>query len=273
MTRILITGDVLRPGQEGNIAFLWAALHDRVTETFGVVPELVTGRPLGWHEWCQARIHGTHLYRQAWGYADLVIGFELPPAARGAVIHSINLRRHPLRFDARHVPFSVTTSWDMELTSPPLALRVPVVSAVQDVAAADDCAIMLQVASDAALLDGTKLLEPHELAEEMIRACAPHDRVWLVPHPQEPDTPWRNVLQRVLPAAKVGRQVAVWPGTAYEAMATMRHMVTVSSSTGFEAPFFGCKPTFLRLPPPPSAPYDLRDRKLWIELALGLVHA
>lgn len=266
--KIVITGDFLRPGQEGNIAFFWAAISRNVRAHFEVEPELVTGRPLTWDQWRHARLESPNLYRQAWEGADLIIGFELPPALRVRAAQPwINIRRHPLRFDARQVPFSFTTSFTTsfmgtaEMEAAPLQLQIPRLTPIQGVAAADDIAIMLQVSSDAALLEGTELLKPGQLWLEFSDVVR-HNRVWLVPHPQEPHNEWRQML-----ACSLAPLVAVWPGTAYEAMATMKRMVTVSSSTGFEAPYFGCTPIFLRPPAPPSAPYDLRDAKLWAELA------
>lgn len=259
--RIVITGDILRPGQDGNICFLWAALAGLVSATFGTRAELVRGRPLAWDEWLLAQRDGAESYGAAWEGADLVIGFELPPAAKEAAPAWIDIRRHPFRFDQTDVAFSFNTSFGGRVFSAqPMRFELPRVKA--SLGLSEDIAIMLQVASDASLIKagGVTLYQPADLTEDFAKVC--HEQaVWIVPHPQEPHGAWREALLRAIPRAKV------WAGTAYEAMTSMKRMVTISSSTGFEAAWFGCAATFLKQPEAPSHPYELRSPALWRELA------
>ncbi len=262
--RIIITGDVLRPGQEGNIAFLWAALRDRVQGIFCQDVELVMARPLAWNDWRFAQMHSTERYGAAFGAADLVIGFELPAAARRAAKAWIDIRRHPLRFDSRQVAFSFRTSFPSvlrggEFQTQPLKLSVPRVKITGG--CGRDLAIMLQMESDASLLHGIELLRANDHAPRFARLAGDNAGVWIVPHPNEPVNSWVSAVQAAIPRAKL------WPGTAYEAMSSMPWMHTVSSSTGFEASHFGCSPIFLHQPEAPSAPFDLVDVNLWRELA------
>jgi hypothetical protein len=102
---------------------------------------------------------------------------------------------------------------------------------------------MCQVHSDAALIYKDRLVNPLSFEIEKIS--------WIVPHPLEPDGPFVEQLVNLFPKAYVTNE------PAYSLMPKVEKVVTISSSTGYEAPLFGCKVKFLMKPRIFSSPKDL----------------
>lgn len=246
--RIAVTGSLFRPGQEGNISWLYAAIKRYLP---GAV--VVRSNPLPWQEWLQHRTRGGENYQRIFGCFDLVVGFELPPALKQVCPRWVEVRRHPYRWS--DPVWCVRASFPLATQAVPLPL--PTAAPVKW--GPGDTCFTTQVVSDVSMLhsDESRLLTPEELMPEMMDVLKEYEVVWVVPHPLDPHGPWVTSLLP-LPNTKL------WMGTAYEAMAASRTMHTISSSTGYEAPFFDCIPYFFRKPADGyGEPVDISDPLLW----------
>lgn len=243
--KVAITGSLYRPGGESNIVWLYTAIH-----RFFPKASLVRARPLPWDEWVSHRLHAVESYRQILGEYDLVIGFELPPAAQQACKKWVSVDLHPHRWG---MPM-----WSVQanflITRPKYHYPRPILH--KEKSPPTETCFTTQVSSDATLLDGVNLILAEHRIAEITAKLSTYQRVWVVPHPLEPNGPWVTALL-TMPNA------LLYPGTAYEAMEEMQTMWTISSSTGHEAPFFKCAPNFLGTPKVYSDPVDITDPRLW----------
>jgi hypothetical protein len=245
MLRVAISGEFLRPGQEGNIAWFYTVLKNYLP-----FPFLVQGRPLSFEEWIFARLDDKELYRDAFRDYDLVIGFEMHEAARDAAKKWVNIKRHPYRWSMPLWSLQASFPVDVLYVIPPNPGLVPK-------RGPEESCFMTQVSSDATLLKDYGIVYPDALLPEIILKTKDYETLWIVPHPMEQTGIWVSGLLVALPNARV------WRGTAYEAMADLRTMYTASSSTGWEAPFFGCNPHLFLKSGPFSRPCDISNPALW----------
>ena len=121
-----------------------------------------------------------------------------------------------------------------------------------------------QVSWDATLVRGGRFIRPEDVIERIRAVAAAHDDFLVVPHPVEVENVWANAILRHVPKAKLS------PEPAYPTMARSRKVLTVTSSTGFEAPYFGCEAEFLSQPPEVSCPVRIDNRELWTSIAESL---
>jgi hypothetical protein len=255
--RPVITGDVNRPGQHINILALYARINDAVRCSFEITPRLELGTPLEFNDWVAAFEAGTFPVD-----GDVLIGFELPPCAK-IDRNWIDIRRHPIRFADEF--YSITSNidavsraaWGYQRTIPrPRALAVK---------SAHILILTLQVHNDASLLRGGRFLRPWDVIVPLREWANVTQRVEIVPHPLEPVSPWFDYLLDSLPNA-----VVVEPG-AYPAMARSWQMLTVSSSTGVEAPHFDCAAHFLWREPEHGPPVNIDNFDMWKAIARACV--
>lgn len=255
--RIAVSGEFLRPGQVGNIRWLHTLLS-------AVLPQqqlhMVLGvqySPWTYDAWARGRIDAVDNYREGLGGFDLVIGFELEWAARRACKEWVNIHRHPFRWSNALTTWSVQASFPFEEV--PLEITPPLLTRPKR--GVEEVCFTAQVSSDASMLerDGPLPITPQRSIAGIWDLVKHYKRLHVVPHPCEQSGPWV--------AALLGLPNAVpWEGTAYEAMEEMQNMYTVTSSTGFEAPFFRCEPHFIYPPPTFSQPMDITDRALWANI-------
>lgn len=241
----------LRPGQDGNITWL-----STVLAATGVFPDarVVRGRPYTWDVWLRAR--GTPaaecVYTGAFVDYDLVVGFELSSSAKVAARHWVDVRFHPYRWS--RVVWSVETSFSF--TFPRVDMPRP--EWVPKRGPWETC-FTTQVSSDATLLMGHSLITADDARTTLEKVASEHKVFHVVPHPLEQEGPW-VAMALALPNAKL------WTRTAYEALAEHQSMWTINSSTGYEAPHFGCGANFLGPRHKFSHPYDVSDKAFWTAL-------
>lgn len=255
--RIVIAGDVQRPGQEINILRLFARLARVFLDLTGELPDVVTGPPLEWPRWLQGYEAGA--FPALGGDDTLVVGFELPPCAKRHLPAWVDVRLHPIRFAGELYGIrSNLPHVDAVVAAHQVAVEGPGPSPV-DATRYTEAVFCLQVHSDASLISGGRLVGWADVREQALRWAAPFERIHLIRHPLEPRSPWIAPMLAELRAV-------LCPLSAYEAMARHSHMATASSSTGVEAPHFGCEPTFLLRRPDAPPPVHLDDRELWREI-------
>ena len=239
--KIALTVDPLRPGQDQNLPW-FAAI---VAPLLGGDVRAVAPQAADWHDWLVARFSDRLGYADAIGECDLIVGFELPPAVREGATPWIDVRRHPKCYDPARVGFSIRASFATEealaLAEAP-APRLPFIAPVEGVRL--DTVFALQVRGDAQMLVPPGRLVVADDVIPALKALAEESVLWLAPHPQDPATDWIGAIQDAIPGAEV------WRRGTYAAMASMRRLVTWTSSCGFEAPDFGCNATFLGKPFP-----------------------
>ena len=264
--RCVITGDVQRPGQQDNILRLYAVLGSLLAEAFGTWPELQAGEPLEHEAWMQAYEAGPYPVMTD----DLVIGFELPPCARRTLPRWIDLRVHPVRF----LDFRGPTAWNLfglrsnvpgvEEAAARFAVEVrrPKFDPVPGLRGAG--VFTCQVQHDASLLRDGRFIAPADVWPALVEWAARFPRVLVCPHPAEPEGPWPKTLLRDLPHAVAA------PVPTYQALASVDAMCTVSSSTGVEAYYFNCEPTFLYRAPDAPPPVRLETPGLWHDIAAAI---
>lgn len=264
--RCVITGDVLRPGQDQNILRLYAYVAPFVADAFGEWPELRIGEPIDHQEWIRTYESGPYPVTTD----DLVIGFELPPCAKRSLPRWVDVRVHPLRF----LGVRGHAGWDLfgirsniagiEEAAARVAVNVPRPNFKAVRALRDAAVFTCQVHNDASMIRDGRLLTPADVWPQLIRWASRFGRVVVCPHPAEPEGPWPTILLRDLPHAQRAEV------STYQALASVEEMCTVSSSTGIEAPYFGCRPTFLYRPPDAPPPIRLATPELWREIAAAV---
>ena len=244
----MISGDIYRRGQDHNINQLAAVVAPYLEQW---EPRVVLPRPLPWLAWLDRFDAGPYEFG-----ADVLIGFELPPAARRHPAW-IDVRLHPLRFAGRfwsvrsNIPGvnEAVAAHGVEIEPPAAEAKVEGLSC-----------FTCQVSWDASLVRGGRFIRPEDVIQR-IRAVAANSREFLiVPHPVEPDSVWADAILALIPKAKLS------PEPAYPTMAKSSRLVTVTSSTGFEAPYFGCEAEFLSEPPEFSCPVRTDSRELWASI-------
>lgn len=248
--RVAITGEFLRPGQEGNIAWLWEVLRRYFPH-----PEIVTEEPLQFQDWVATRLLDNGRYIRAFKPYDLVVGFELHEGALACAKRYVNIRRHPFRWTGLPM-WCIQTSFPVTL--PQVGFLLP---SVKPVPGYEGVCFTTQVGSDASMLHGTSFVTPGDVWPKVEEVARNTPTLWVCPHPLERDGFWVQSLL-LFPNAKL------WPFSTYQALASLHHVYTISSSTGWEAPYFGCLPTFLHPGGPPTfgPPRDIGDPNLWQEI-------
>jgi hypothetical protein len=235
--KILVTGDIYRAGQTTNI--------ERLASMLSVQAETMTGTGLPFMDWLDRQQWGPYPFR---GY-DLVVGFELPVWVRDQAYPWIDVRRHPLRFDSRDL-WSVMSNRDAigvvveahGVTVEPRSLpREP---------ATGEAAFMCQTVCDVAMLDGTRVIRPDDVLPAVIEFARRFRVLHVVPHPAEKSTVWPDAVRRAVPNAALA-----WAG-AYDVMHWTDEILTISSSTGVEAPYFGARTNWIKGPMPHSQPVE-----------------
>lgn len=261
ITRVLITGDIFRPNQWANLFWFWTAIHWHVQEAFKVVPEFKTmAKDTSFDEWLRLRDE-PDVYLKEYDNPDLLIAFELPPAIKRTKIPWIDIRLHPYRWDPKAILWSVQTSEDFDKRDlPTVFVRPP--DPIPNSERSDDVCFTLQMPHDAQLFRENTEYSPLDFVPT-IKEIIGERRLQICPHPQATDSDWALQLLAAIPNS------AIWWKGAYNAMATMRDMITLSSSTGFEAEHFGCKAHFLLSVDDPGPPRDIADVNLWLALAKG----
>lgn len=262
--RIVLTGDTFRPGQQRNIAHLARTVGPALDPRIPF--EVHLGHPLEFDAWVEGYFtNRMHMPER------LVIGFELPPGFRFSLEHWIDIRVHPLRFLPKRrwsveASDSMRGAIDRAVGQHCVWVERPAVKPIE-VGESTAC-LTLQVQHDAALIGKDGLLQPADVMPELRAFAERFDRLLVVPHPEQPHNDWRDAVLEQIPNA----EPTLFP--AYTVMSSVREMVTVSSSTGFEAPWMGprpgCRPTVLR--PPwwqPSAPIDITSRAFWAAVLEG----
>jgi len=249
---IVISGDIYRRGQDHNINQL-AAFVTPYLERWK--PRVVPTRPLPWLTWLERFDVGPYEFN-----ADILIGFELPPGAKRHPAW-IDVRIHPLRFAGRfwsvrsNIPgvSDAVAAHEVRLEPREAAPKV-------DGLACFTC----QVSWDATLVRGGKFIRPEDVIERIRAVAAGSSEFLVVPHPVEIENVWANAILTHVPKAKLS------PSLAYPTMARSQRLLTVTSSTGFEAPYFGCDAEFLSQPPEVSCPVRIDSRELWASIAESL---
>jgi hypothetical protein len=249
--KIAISGEFLRPGQDGNISWLYSTLW-RMLVAKGHSTHFISGRPKSFFEWVALRNEGASEYCDAFGSFDLLIGFELSQAAKKACTKWINIRRHPIRWG--YPLWSVESSYPVNKGIP--RAKIPPLPFRSQRTGWNWSCFTTQVSSDAALLGREGIIEPGHLLERIKEYTKCFEVLHVVPHPLEKEGPWVSALMS-LPNARL------WTEGAYRALAVHNTCFTVSSSTGYEAPFFGCLPTFLLPPENFGEPRDISNPNLW----------
>lgn len=260
--RILVTGDVYRHGQQLNIQ----RLYDQVAHHLAPLGSVECGNEeaMPWLDW----LGGYEDRSIPTDGSDLVVAFELPSTWM-MTVPWIDVRMHPLRFDG--------VRWSVRSNVPGVAevvrgmARFPAKrpSAAEKTVA--DCCFTCQVPFDASLIYNGRMIQPGDVMPAIMEFAAPLERLLVVPHPADPFDVWGRAILEAVPNAVRAE------GTAYDTMARCGRMLTVSSSTGFEAPYFDCIPRFLAEPPAVSDPVDVESAELWAGIVEALagepVHA
>lgn len=249
---MVISGDIYRRGQDHNINQLAAFVAPYLEQW---KPRVMLTRPLPWLAWLERFDAGPYEIN-----ADILIGFELPPAAKRHPAW-IDVRLHPLRFAGRF--------WSVRSNIP----------GVSDAVAAHEIKLeppeaknkiegrgcfTCQVSWDASLVRGGKFIRPEDVIERIRAVAANYSDFLVIPHPVETENVWAKAILKYVPKSKLS------PMLAYPTMARSHKLLTVTSSTGFEAPYFGCEAEFLSEPPEVSCPVRIDNRELWASIAESL---
>lgn len=245
----MVSGDIYRRGQDHNINQL-AEVVVPCLERWK--PRVMLTRPLPWLAWLERFDAGPYEFD-----ADILIGFELPPAAKRHPAW-IEVRLHPLRFAGRfwsvcsNIPgvSDVVAAHEVKVEPPGAEPKVEGLAC-----------FTCQVSWDSALVRGGRFIHPEDVIERVRAVAAAHDEFLVVPHPVEVENVWANAILRHVPKSKLS------PELAYPTMARASKLLTVTSSTGFEAPYFGCEAEFLSQPPEVSGPVRIDNRELWASIS------
>ena len=248
MAKIVFTVDGRRPGQHVNLA----AFADRLVgpmQRAGHTVRVTAQEPFTKEEWLD-RFDDHQSWALPGGVADdeIVAGFELPPVAlRRYGDRAINLRWHPLRFTGcmqiqNQALQSVLAKWLM-----------PVIPRPKVTPARGNALFACQVRDDVAVynLNSARPFAAADFQLALQQAFARYERVFVRPHPQDPDSPWVAHLMDTFANAEL-----VAGGSPYAAMESAERVISVSSSMLAEAPYFGAE----ALPLVPGMLPDTRNR-------------
>jgi hypothetical protein len=249
MKKVTITGDVNRPGQHQNIRGLYRRLFP-VLYDVGVLSQVRHGSPLSHDEWMRG--YETGEFPEI---AGIVIGFELPPCAKRRFSRWIDVRRHPIRFTGEYYSITSNAEGVAEVVA---RSAVEVGRPTVDESLRDNSGVLcLQVPSDASLILGTRFAQWSDIRDRVLEWARDLDYVSIAPHPLARVTTWLEEALLDIPHSGESRF------DTYTMLARCRKMATACSSTGVEAPYFGCEPTFLLYEPVYSPPVLLNDHALW----------
>lgn len=240
----------------GEIERLLDPIRPAVAAAFRVEDWLPPPMPwLQWLEWRDLAEPGEFAHP-----GHVLIGYDLPPALRRPPVRWVDLGQHPCRFAGQW--WSVVDSagpldaWaldeaglnDLVAPLPPQARRE------EDLGGGVFAA---QVSFDGALMYRGRPIRPADVIEGLRAFAHRFDRLVVAPHPLEPEGPWVAAALD-LPRAELAAE------PTYDLLRRVREVCTVTSSVGAEAPYFGCRTTYLSAPRPYGAPLrTLADPRLW----------
>lgn len=258
--------------QRGNVEWLHEMLLAPLQQTTGLQPELdhlfrradaaplldaiaaaaIDGHPseLWARGFDSAELLNAHFGELLKHYdRSLVLGFELSPGFR-AILQSrgiayVDFEVHPIRF-MPDLMFCVNSNLE------------PLMTRLETLCIADECirlqaslmrarqrktgvwngapALLFtaQVARDRSMIQDSRMVSLADYADEFLAEASRHQLVVAKPHPLQPfDPPTREVLAQV-------PDLRLYEGNLYDLLASGRvgKLITLSSSSGFEAPYF-----------------------------------
>ena len=282
---IVVLGDMLRPGFDSapggvdrQIGWLHLALRRQLTAAAGLpvsclpasdpqiaalIPAL---RPT--HEaldfWaenftaCPSALAGVLRARLCRSFC---VGYEMPPYLTALLdeigTSYLDLRVHPIRF-MDDLLFAARASCDptreclagLAVPRPEVVATAGLREAMLRLAGAPalppDCLLVLgQQRWDGSQIESGGFLDPETARGTIAKLCAQHAHVLLKPHPGGADGPLLDLVRRLRPDAVTTRE------NVYRLLAApeVAHVLSVNSSAGEEAGFFG-KPATSLAPPP-----------------------
>lgn len=239
--RIALTVDPFRPGQDRNLEWFAPAMFEVLR---GNSVRIVQHAPMAWSDWAWARFYNPEAYAAQIGEADLVVGFEMPPAIRDHLnTNWIDIRRHPKCYDATRIGWSIRTNFATERDLDLAEARAPRLPHIGKIAGCErDVVFAMQVEGDAQMMTDGRLVTVADFLPALQQAAEKAGLLWLAPHPMGRNQACIDDILSAIPNAEE------WKHGTYTAMASMPQLITWTSSTGFEAPDFGCQPTFLGKP-------------------------
>ncbi len=190
-------------------------------------------------------------------YDSLVVAFELPPYLEGVLrsngIPFVDLMVHPVRFldDVFLGARSSDPSVNEEIARFAISEEfVKVVAGLQSAGARrdigfaprpDSALVLLQTRFDRTQIRKGRFCNVETFVAEIARIAAEHDVVYLKEHPFDRNLPQSEALRRRF------RNIEMTTENVYRLMAcdTLAHVVSLSSSAGIEARYFGKRSTFL----------------------------
>lgn len=191
---------------------------------------------------------------------DLVVGFDLSPGFLNDTGYRwTDIRRHPIHFDGRTL-WSLVDSWYDDVVDK-IAAACAVEVAEPEPGRLGECGsaglFAAQISFDQALMRGGRLLRPDDVMDGLRAFAHRFEVLYVAPHPGELSGPW-------VEAALSIPNAILSPWSTYDALRRVRDVAVVTSSVGFEAPYFGVRTTWLAAPPRISAPIERLDEvELW----------
>lgn len=196
------------------------------------------------------------------GHNDLVIGFEIPPVMRrmlaGRGLDYISFHNHPLRF-LKDLTFGAHTNapklrssleaiacepLEIERQAARFSARFARLDPIQARLPVDCPLLFGQTNDDASLIFNGRLAHWRDFAQELNGELRNHSEIALVRHPH---AQWQLETIEFF-RSTLGKTVIAIAGNSYQLiMSGHPHskVLTLSSSIGAEASFFGYKPRFL----------------------------
>lgn len=186
-----------------------------------------------------------------------IVGFDLPACVtRGG--WSVNIAEHPCHFAGDWWSIRDTTGpldTDALAGALDLVAELPAQERAWEETGAG--AFAAQVSFDQALMRNGRSIRPEDVMEGLRAFAHRFETLFVAPSPREPVGPWVEAALSIHNAA-----LSPWP--TYDLLRRVRHVCTVTSSVGAEAPYFGVETFWLARPAEHGAPVRrLDDPRLW----------